>query len=615
MKREMSGRYRPFGKTCRAVLRTALVLCIAAAGSLSADEWTVHTIRFSGNTVFTARQLLGFMETKPSHFWKKSVYSHVKLESDTAEITAAYGQKGYLDAMTGIDSIVQDTARHRVSLFISITEGPQTLVSAVAIGGTSVLRPAEELRQLQTKPNAPFSTSEIDQDARKITTDLAYRGHLYGHVADSAVVDTLAHRASVIFTIDQGPLVFAGPFQTAGLKKVRPVVVAREIKFKRGDTLTTKRIDASTQKLYATGLFNYAQIKVPPESVLVTERRRDTVTEPVTATLEEAKFLTIDASAGYGTYDGLRGSFDTRYANLFGLGHSVALDGSYNQYEQRGDLTYSYPWIFTLPVNALVTAYAQFNEITFLGGFDGIQFTVAKETNWFLSYQVWLKIERTEYLRLIQDTTGTTSLANTQSIGMDIYYDTRKLLTDTTSGAYLQISPELAGLGGRGTNQYYRALIDARGYVAPLHGFSFSSAIELGYAQGYNRPGDSVPVQIIYNLGIEGMRPVRGYDQNALSPGGGRMALVINLIQAQHIIYKWVGLLGFVDGGYAWSDPVAHHPSINDLKWTVGPGIYAKTPVGQVEFDWGYLRNPPSNGGGAVPPRWGSPYFSLGQTF
>ena len=136
----------------------------------------------------------------------------------------------------------------------------------------------------------------------------------------------------------------------------------------------------------------------------------------------------------------------------------------------RGDATYFYPWIFSLPIDASITAYVQHNDITFLGLFDGIQFSVAKETNWDLNYQVWVKIERTEYLVPIQDTTGTTSLANTQSIGTDIYYDTRKKLTDTTSGAYIQLSPELAGLGGRGTNQYYRALIDARGYVTPLRG-------------------------------------------------------------------------------------------------------------------------------------------------
>ena len=117
------------------------------------------------------------------------------------------------------------------------------------------------------------------------------------------------------------------------------------------------------------------------------------------------------------------------------------------------------------------------------------------------------------------------------------------------------------------------------------------------------------------------MRPVRGYEQNALSPGGGRMALVINLLQAQHAVYKWVGLSVFADGGFAWSDPAAEF-SLRDLRWTLGPGIYAKTPLGQVELDWGYRLNPPSlpplpgsQNPIPVPPQWGTPYFSIGQAF
>lgn len=621
MKTERAGRHHPFSKTCRTVLRIALILLIAGPGSLIAAPWKVHAINFSGNTVYTSGQLRSLMETKLSHWWNKSAYSHVKLESDTATLGAAYGQKGYLDAAFHIDSIPADSVHQRVSIFLSVVEGPQTLVGTVAIGGISPLHPAEELKLLMTKPNAPFSVSVIDQDAQKIAADLALRGHLYCHVLDSSIIDTATHRAAVVFSIDQGPLIFAGPFNIAGLKKVLPVVVTRELKFKQGDTLTTKRRDATMQKLYATGLFNFMQIKVPPESLLLAGKRPDTATEPVTATMEEAKFFSVDASAGYGTYDEFRGSLETRYGNLFGLGHAVTFDGTYNLYDIQGNATYTYPWILSLPVNGAISAYIEHHDITYTGLFDGIKFSVVKITGWNLSYQVWLNLEWILHIdNAGQDSAAANSRTNTQSIGVDLFYDTRKNLTDTTAGAYIQISPEFAGLGGRGTNQYYRALFDMRGYVNAFHGFLFSSAVEFGFAQGYGSSGDSVPAQIIYNLGIEGIRPVRGYEQNDLSPGGGRMALVINLLQVQHPVYKWIGLSGFIDGGYAWinpnwSDPNAQHPSINDLKWTVGPGIYVKTPVGQAEFDWGYLRNPPQMGTAQVHPGWGSPYFSIGQTF
>jgi outer membrane protein assembly factor BamA len=210
-------RRHPFLKNLRLMQRNIVFLHLfVLVASLCAEKWTVKKISFSGNTVFTSGQLLNFMETKPSRFWKKSVYSHIKLESDTAVIAAAYSQKGYLAAEVSIDSIVQDTAHHRISLFLLISEGPQTIIDTVAIKGASALRPTEELQRLQTKPNAPFSTDAIDQDAQKIIADLAFRGYLYSHVVDSTSIDTVAHHASVVFNIDQGPLVFAGAFPTIG---------------------------------------------------------------------------------------------------------------------------------------------------------------------------------------------------------------------------------------------------------------------------------------------------------------------------------------------------------------------------------------------------------------
>ena len=578
------------------IVRIFLILLVMTLPALATD-WRVKEVQFSGNRAYTAAQLRNVMETKPNHFWSKSLFSPSKLDADLFALQTLYGQKGFLAAEITIAALARDTARTRVTILLNVNEGPQTMVDSIAITGKSVLNVSEEMPRIKTKPDAPFNRADIDRDAQILVGDLGAKGYLYSHADDSTVIDTVAHRAKVTYRLYQGPLIFAGSLGIAGLKKVRSYVVKRELTFRPGDTLTSKKIDLSVQKLYTTGLFNYVQIQVPPEILTLAEHYQDSLAEPVTITVEEAHFFSVDAAIGYGTYDRVRASLETRYANLYGRGDAITFNGNYDRFQMRGAVTYTYPWIAAIPLTANISTYIEHHDITYRGLFEGIQFAVAHETELYFSYRLSAKLERAANVEALQDT-------NTQSIGADLFYDTRKKPADSAKGGFFQFSPELAGLGGSGTNQYYRFLLDMRGHIMPTRRLLLSSAIDIGYAKGYGANGAGVPPQVLYNIGIEGIRPVRGYTENKLSPGGGRLAVVINLLEARRQVYKWIGALAFCDGGFAWADGTAKW---GDIRWVAGPGIYVKTPVGQAELDFGYRLNGTRG--------WGSAYFSIGQSF
>jgi outer membrane protein insertion porin family len=598
----MQFRVNSFTLFLKATARVCFLVVVLAGSGALGRQWLVGGVHITGNHVFSKSRLLGGMETKPTHFWRTSVYSSSKVTSDLDAIKTLYNQQGYLDAKADAKT-VHDTSASRVKITVDISEGLQTMVEGVNIRGKTTLVGDSIRNFITTKPGAPLSRWTLGKDVQTITDTLGFRGFLYARVVDSVIIDSSRHHGIVSFLIDQGPLIFAGPISHSGLREVRPQVAMRELRFKPGDTLTLKAIRRSALRLYTTGLFNYAQVGPVSERLTPIERQLDTLYEPVLVSLAEARFLSIDGAIGYGSFEHFRTSIIARYGNLWGLGQAITFNGSYNRLEQRAAVTYSFPWIFSLRLHADISPFIEHHNVNYLGLFDGVLFSVGQEFDWNLSYRLWANVERVEYVRAV-DTTAAPSRTNTQSIGADLLYDSRIGRADTAWGVFVQVSPELAGLGGRGTNQYYRALIDVRGYLNPFKWLSLSSAINAGFAHGYGANGASVPPQALYYLGVGSMRQVRGYPIDAVN-GSGRLAIVINLLEAQMPVYKWFGVTVFGDAGFAWSDPQA--AALKDLRWVIGPGIFIKSPIGTVQLDLGYRLK--------VQPGWGTLYFTVGRAF
>jgi outer membrane protein insertion porin family len=580
----------------------ALILCATLGLSASPEkEWRVGTIDLKGNHAFPAKKIRSVMETRPASLWRTSLYSPLKLRLDLRSIEALYHDGGYLEAEVSLSNIVYDTLSHRAALAITISEGPLTIIDSVAFVGKTVLAGSELRSSLIIKKGSPLSGIAARRNAAAIAERFAARGYLRANVTDSIIVDAERKKANVLFIVNQGPLCFAGPLRLQGLSGVKPEVVKRELLFSSGDTLVSDAIRKSVKNLYGTGLFNFVLIEpFAPDSAADTLPAGDTMTAPVSLTLDETKFFTVDASFGYGTYDYFRATLRTAYANLFGLGHAIALDGTVNRFIQRAELGYAVPWIFSAPLRAEASAYVERHAITYRGVFEGVRLSFVPRQPERFSYRLWGRYEKTEYIETFRDTA--IEPKNTQSVGVDFTYDGLQSGKVRKQGVLLRCAPELAGLGGSGSNQYYRGLIDLRGYFNPLQSLRLSAALSAGYSHGYGAYKRSVPPQARYYIGSEGLRPVRGYATDTV---GGTFALVINLFELSIPVYKWIGITLFTDGGYAWESLASAR--LSDMHWVAGPGLSVRTPLGELRADFAYRLN--------GRPGWGMPFFSIGSTF
>ncbi|MBN2035589.1 MAG: BamA/TamA family outer membrane protein [Chitinispirillaceae bacterium] len=569
------------------------------------DVWSVGRITVQGNQAVKTNKILGVMETRPSRFWRSSPYSRSKLRFDKRTIEAFYRQQGFLEAEVTVAEVDFDTLDRHVDIAIAITEGKQTTIDTVALIGRTVLDTNELREALACKGGEPFSTLAVQKDITSMTSGMASKGYLKAKVDDGIHVDREERTARVAFSFAQGPLCFTGPLQIQGLEKVRARVVRRELHFNEGDTLTSGSIKKTLRHLYGTGLFDFVQI-LPSvsDSGNDSSDTSETLTMPVSIVLDETKFFTIDASAGYGTNEHFRASLRTAFANCFGLGHTLALEGKADRFSQRAELSYTFPYFMYLPLRAEAATYVERHDVTYKGLFEGVRIAFTPRLPKRLSYRLWAEYERTDtlYVKESSEFSSDSLQWNTQSLGIDLTLDGRFKSDKGTRGTLVRLEPEIAGLAMQGTNQYYRGLADLRGYFDLTKKVKLSTALSIGYAHVYGEDTTGIPPQARYYIGSEGLRPIRGYPTDTI---GGTVAIVINLFELRLPLYKWFGLTLFSDGGGHWE--TRRDVTKSSMRWVAGPGLSITTPIGELRADFPRRLNGTRG--------WGSPYFSVGSTF
>jgi outer membrane protein insertion porin family len=184
---------------------------------------------------------------------------------------------------------------------------------------------------------------------------------------------------------------------------------------------------------------------------------------------------------------------------------------------------------------------------------------------------------------------------NTQSIGLDLAWDTRNDLINPVHGFYNLLKFDVAGLTGKRSEEFFKVVTDHRVHWKTGR-LKWASALELGWGIPYGKT-DSLPVQERFFGG--GSQSVRGYKEGALrqiadTNRSGNISVIAHVAEVKVPLFWWVEAAAFVDAGYIWirdnADPDVFNfkTLFSDLRWTVGPGIRINTPVAVLRFDTGF---------------------------
>lgn len=580
-----------------------MLYTVFSVAASTEQAWNVGRIKLQGNRTFSSRELRSFMELKKKRFLKGSRFTKSRLQNDVRSIENFYASQGFFETSASVESLAYDTSARVVVINLQISEGGRTTVTAITVlpQPMDTLYPGV-LKQLQLKIDKPLIQAYLQADEQQLRTLWAQKGYLASRVESRVTVDTTNQTAQLLYIVLKGPQVVVDSIVLEGVKGLKPAVIQRELSFKPGDTLSLGRVRKSEQKLYRTNLLSSVQIEPVWQDSADALQSDSTMLFPIRITIRETNFFRLKTGVGYGSADGARSSLETSYSNLFGVGHRLGLQLNVAQNVQEAKTVYSTPWFFGVPLRFDGTLYYNrfSNPATYNGLFRGIllsldHYIFALST----TLQFWTKYEDAFWISQ-KDLPADYPQKNTQSFGLNCTYDTRNDMIDPKKGVYNLLKSEFAGITGANSNQFIKFTADTRIYWR-WQNLQYGSALKLGWVQPYGNSSE-VPIQDRFYAG--GSRSVRGFKDDRLltqidtADGkligkSGTLLATANLCELRFPLFWWFSGALFADAGTLLNsgDISTAHEFMETIRWTVGPGLRAKTPIAVIRFDVGFKLN------------------------
>lgn len=313
-------------------------------------------IQIDGNHYFTAETIRERMFLRRAQFlqFPHGRYSENLVRRDEDSIRNLYLSNGFLDVK--VTHRNQDNYLGRpgeLAVFIQIDEGPQYLIDHLQVTGIQSLDQPGVVASLNCSPGQPFSEFTVAVDRDAILARYFEKGFANATFEWSSQPAAEPHRLDLSYVIHEGSQQFVRQVIYSGNKVTRSKLINRLLELNPGDPLSPTAVTDTQRRLYNLGVF--ARV-----NTAIQDPDGDTDSKNVLYDLDEARRYSLslgggaeiarlggcstclDSPAGQ-TGFAPRASLGITRNNLWGLGHSLSLNTQVSNFEQRAQLTYTYP--------------------------------------------------------------------------------------------------------------------------------------------------------------------------------------------------------------------------------------------------------------------------------
>ena len=480
----------------------------------------IARINFLGNSAFSDNQLRSVISTAESRWWRffssTDNYDPDRIAFDRELLRRHYLKNGYADFR--VIAVAPELARDGESFFITFTvvEGPQYSVGEVAINTGETAVDADRLNAaMMLRSGEQYDASKVDRSVERMTVEAGRAGFAFARVEPNIERDEVNQVLNITFEVQEGPRVFIERIDIIGNTRTLDHVIRRELRLVEGDAYNRVMIERSRRRLTAIDYFESIEFRETqgsaPDRVVLT-----------VAVLEKSTG-TLSFSAGYSTTEQVIGSISVSERNLLGRGQFVRLQTSLSFKRQSIDFSFTEPYFMGYPVSAGVDAFAtrtdQGRESSFTTqqtggklrlGFPLSEFSRLQTSYGFTHRRIDVRDRHRERVSLaILDSEGS---QNISMAGASLVYDTLDNPLRPTSGVRLELSEDVAGLGG---DVFYFASEVEGHYFRPM--FFDGVVLQLkgtaGHIEGWN--GKEVP---IIDRHFKGADSFRGFARAGVGP-------------------------------------------------------------------------------------------------
>lgn len=549
-----------------------------------------------------------------------------ELERDRERLRGRYLEAGYVTATVAAPRVALSRDRRSAYARFAITEGPRYRVGAVSGGLDVATGPAS---------GQVYRHSDVGDAARAMVLRLRQRGHPFARVEPELELDRERHTVDIRFAVDPGPRAVIEEIAIRGNDRTRASVIRRELVFARGERFTQGALEVSRRHLLALGFFDAVDIDAAPGS------RPDLAV--VTVTVKERDTGTFSVGAGLASSQGFIGTAQVSQRNLFGTGHSLALQAAISERQRDFALRYRDPRVFDSRWSASAEIYNRREQWQGFarratGGAVSVGRPLGRHLYGSLTYRAEkVGAETSGDLATLARLAGPANSADllrgglVSSLRATLTYDTRDNplfpRRGSDAGGYLEVASPL--IGSEVDSERAGAWLRTHYPIGPL---TLHAGAEVGVVT--TRDPRGVPLAQRFQAG--GIGSVRGYAPGELGPrlllgtdpggaldevslGGNLMARASVELTAPLIESLGIDALVFFDAGNVYNldsryceaagCPGSAGDVLGGLRTSVGFGLRWRSPIGPLRFEWGIpLRRAP----GDPPIRF---HFGVGFSF
>ena len=492
------------------------------------DVALLKDVTFVGNQAFDSDRLEDQMELQPDAWWKffGNKFDSTQFTKDLETIRNYYLDRGYAKAGIANTDVKLNDEKTEARVTIDIVEGEKYTVNGARIVG-DVGGMAEQLAPLlkQIHVGEAFRRSDVQLVEESIKATLGERGYGSAQVNVQPDFNDENKTVGLSFVVDAGKRYSVRQIRFEGNTVSADSTLRQEMRQQEGSWLSTDLVELGKVRLDRTGFFETVESRT--EAVEGTNDQVDVIYK-----VKERNTGSINFGIGYGTESGLSYQASIKQDNFLGMGSSLSLAGSRNDYGTSVNLGYTEPYFtkdgvslggnvffesFDNSKNSTSAAYAR----TTYGGNLTLGFPVNENNAYYLgigyAYNK-LKNITPEYNRALYLASMNFDDWVFKSHDYDVSFGWNY---NSLNRGFLPTKGVKASIGGKVTipgsdNKYYRLNADVQGFY-PLNRdqtWVLSGRLGAFYADGFG--GKRLPFYQTYTAG--GIGSLRGFSYGAIGP-------------------------------------------------------------------------------------------------
>lgn len=550
-------------------------------------------IRFSGQDRFSAAALDEVVQARGvgSAMW----VDPSGLEGALEEF---YRSQGHVEA--AVAAGVPIFSGQSATLPVRVEEGRLFTIARVEVRGARAEPDADVLRTFGIAGGTPYLPAALDAARRRVELFYLREGYAGARVSVTTLVDEGRARIDVALDIDEGPQQVLAGVDVSGARITSHTVVERALDLEPGQPIDLADFYRAQKRLYDTGLFRTADIKLEPvddagSAAVRAMRARVSLEELPPYRLRYGIRLNDEVGPAEADRE-VRPALvvDVLRRNLFGRAIATGVAGQIEADRRLARGIVTLPRMFGLPVTSSLYVSTSRQDFRPEGGtpFVEDQSGITAQQRWHptpraaVTYGYSFSRTRVFEPKPTPGLPGLDLRADIARLTGTYAWDRRDDSFDAREGGFHSSGLELGAASLGSDLRFVKYLAQQRYFKTIGDGVVLASAFRLGAGSGFDQ--DLIPSEKFF---AGGGTSVRGFAEDGLGevnffgdPAGGNGMLLLNQ-ELRFPIYEWARGVIFGDAGSVF--PNAGDIALADLEAGAGLGLRIASPFALFRVDFG----------------------------